>query len=121
MEVAKDGKLFFLDVLVSHREDGSLRHTVSHKPIHSHSNRYLKVLTHNHPKQNNSVLRTLIQISISISELSTLESKLQFLTQTVVRHDYSPYAEKNIQQTFHQNPNNVMSQTANITYFKNTT
>ncbi|GLV44627.1 uncharacterized protein CBL_02857 [Carabus blaptoides fortunei] len=58
MEVEKDNKLPFLDVLVEKKEDKSLGHTVYSKK--THTNRYLHAQSHHHPAQFHSVARTLI-------------------------------------------------------------
>ena len=49
LEMEKDGKFPFLDVLVTCRTDGSLSHTVYRKP--THTNRYLHADSHHDPAQ----------------------------------------------------------------------
>ncbi|XP_042202209.1 uncharacterized protein LOC121852182, partial [Callorhinchus milii] len=66
MEVEKDGKLPFLDILFERRPDGSLGHSVYRKAIHTDS--YLKPDSHHHPSQKNSLIKTLYHRAHGISD-----------------------------------------------------
>jgi hypothetical protein len=57
METESEGHLPFLDLDIYRRPDGSLRHKVYHKPIHT--NLYLNAKSHHHPSNKQAVLSTL--------------------------------------------------------------
>jgi hypothetical protein len=76
MEIEKDDKLEFLDVLVKKKPDGSLGHTVYRKP--THTDLYLHVNSEHHPAQK-QVMCTLIHRAKMICDTESLEEELQHL------------------------------------------
>ncbi|XP_042202463.1 uncharacterized protein LOC121852562 [Callorhinchus milii] len=74
MEVEKDGKLPFLDILFERRPDGSLGHSVYRKATHTDS--YLKPDSPHHPFQKNSLIKTLYHRAHGISDQHHLAVKI---------------------------------------------
>ena len=87
MEVEKDGKLPFLDVLVMRKQDGTLGHTVYRKP--THTNRYLSAFSHHHPAQIRSVAYTLATRSRRIADADNLQNELDTLRDALMSNGYS--------------------------------
>ncbi|XP_075924849.1 uncharacterized protein LOC142925636 [Petromyzon marinus] len=87
MEVEKNGRLSFLDVLFERRPDGSLGHSVYRKPTHTDS--YLKPDSHHHPAQNNSLIKTLYHRTHCISDQHHLTSELKHVHLALKRNGYS--------------------------------
>ncbi|XP_071439841.1 uncharacterized protein [Hetaerina americana] len=63
-ELEKDGRLPFLDVLVTRKLDGTLGHSVYRKP--THTDRYLHATSHHHPQQKAGVIKTFLQSRKSV-------------------------------------------------------
>jgi hypothetical protein len=77
MEIRKDNRLAFLDVLVKKKLNGSLGHMVYRKP--THTDLYLHAESEHHPAQKNEVLRTLIHRAKTICDMESLGEELQHL------------------------------------------
>ncbi|XP_076659914.1 uncharacterized protein LOC143363201 [Halictus rubicundus] len=84
-----DRSLPFLDVLITRKPDGSLGHQVYRKP--THTNRYLHASSHHHPAQKNSVISSLINRAISISEKQHLPQELEHLRTTLGQNGFSKH------------------------------
>ncbi|XP_076655132.1 uncharacterized protein LOC143360299 [Halictus rubicundus] len=83
MEIENEDKsLPFLTVLVTRKINGSLGHRVYMKP--THTNRYLHASSHHHPAQKNSVLNSLINRAISITESQHLPQELDYLRTALI-------------------------------------
>ncbi len=87
MEIEFDNSLPFLDVLVSRHPNGSLSHQVYRK--NNHTNRYLHALSHHHPSQKSSVLKTLIYIALRIFFPQFLSAKKSHLVKVFKANYYS--------------------------------
>lgn len=74
MEIEQNNSLPFLDVQVTHNNNGSLSHQVYKKK--THTNCYLNVRSHHHPSQNRSVFHTLAVRSHHISYQNHLRHSL---------------------------------------------
>ncbi|XP_018353098.1 PREDICTED: uncharacterized protein LOC108754932 [Trachymyrmex septentrionalis] len=61
LHIEENGKLPFLDVLVSKKADGTLDHQMYRKPIHT--DRYLHAESHHHPSQKQSAINSLTTVS----------------------------------------------------------
>ncbi|XP_076660227.1 uncharacterized protein LOC143363547, partial [Halictus rubicundus] len=84
-----DRSLPFLDVLITRKPDGSLGQQVYRKP--THTNRYLHASSHHHPAQKNSVISSLINRAISISEKQHLPQELEHLRTTLGQNGFSKH------------------------------
>ncbi|XP_075923264.1 uncharacterized protein LOC142924610 [Petromyzon marinus] len=89
MEVEKDGKLPFLDVLIKRRHDGSMSHSVYRKATHTDA--YLKPDSHHHPSQKNSLIKTLYHRAQCISDQEHITSELKHVHQALRANGYSDY------------------------------
>ena len=58
MELEKNSCIPFLDVMVKRKSDGTLGHSIYCKP--THTDRYLHASSHHHPRQKNSLIKTLL-------------------------------------------------------------
>jgi len=97
MEVENSKQLPFLDVLTTRKSNGTIGHGVYRKP--THTNRYLNAESHHHPAQKNSVLNTLINRAIHISDESSWKDKKEML-QTTLRQN--GYLELQVNKAFRQ-------------------
>jgi hypothetical protein len=87
MEIEEDGRLPFLDVLITRKQDGTLGHQVYRKP--THTDRYLHATSHHDPRQKTSVMRTLIHRARTVSEQDALGDELQHLRQALAKNGYN--------------------------------
>lgn len=86
IEIEKEGKIPFLDVLLTRLPDGHIRHTVYRKP--THTNRYLNAKSHHHPTQLHGTIRTLYDRAERICDPGQLKSERMFLQQTFLSNGY---------------------------------
>ncbi|XP_054709417.1 uncharacterized protein LOC129219122 [Uloborus diversus] len=93
METENDGKLPFLDVLVSRRDDGSLGHRVYRKP--THTDRYLHKDSNHHPRQKRGVMKTLFVRANRICEPTAIEHEISHLTKA------NGFSKQEIKRAFH--------------------
>ncbi|XP_054715271.1 uncharacterized protein LOC129224748 [Uloborus diversus] len=96
METENDGKLPFLDVLVSRRDDGSLGHRVYRKP--THTDRYLHKDSNHHPRQKRGVMKTLFVRANRICEPTAIEHEISHLTNVFQANGFS---KQEIKRAFH--------------------
>ncbi|XP_050664272.1 cytochrome P450 4C1-like [Leptidea sinapis] len=90
IEEEKDGTLPFLDVLVKRKSSGSLVHTLFRKP--THTNQYLKAVSHHLSSHLSSVPRTL-RVRIETLRASVGEQWLQLATElSTGKHDHQTAA-----------------------------
>lgn len=87
MEIEENGKLPFLDVLVTKKADNTLGHQVYRKP--THTNRYLHAESHHHPAQKQSAIHSLVHRALSISDQEHLQTELNHLKETLQRNGYN--------------------------------
>ncbi|KAG8240104.1 hypothetical protein J437_LFUL019589, partial [Ladona fulva] len=66
--------------MVHRKPDGSIGHSVYHKPIHA--GLYLNNNSHHHPSQRNAVLSTLVNRAKTISDEENLKQELSHLWTT---------------------------------------
>ena len=71
MKMEEDGKLAFLDVLLTKMVDGRLGYQVYRKK--THTGRYLHADSHHHPAQKDGVIQTLAYRAKRISDTDHLE------------------------------------------------
>ncbi|XP_049792346.1 uncharacterized protein LOC126199468 [Schistocerca nitens] len=86
MEVEKDKKLPFLDVLVT-RDGENLGHSVYRKP--THTDRYLHKLSNHHPSQKRGMISTLVTRAGRICEPQHLKREMQHLETVLRSNGYS--------------------------------
>ena len=96
MEKEVDGKISFLDVLVSRKSDGKLDHQVYRKP--THTDRYLHFQSNHHPKQKRGVIKTLIDRAKHICNQPHLNSELKHVQSALLANGYNA---KDIQRAIH--------------------
>ncbi|XP_046399906.1 uncharacterized protein LOC124166418 [Ischnura elegans] len=89
MELEKDGRLPFLDILIQRKSDGTLGHSVYRKP--TSTNLYLNGGSHHHPSQRSAVLTTLFHRAMSISDQNSLPSELAHLKKTFAQNGYNAH------------------------------
>ncbi|KAJ8919385.1 hypothetical protein NQ315_016478 [Exocentrus adspersus] len=87
MEVEENGKLPFLDVLVSRKADGTLGHTVYRKP--THTDRYMNKDSNHHPKQKRGIIKTLVERARRICDPDDIEKELKRLKEASAANGYS--------------------------------
>ena len=71
MEMEEEGKLAFLDVLLTKKVDGSLGYQVYRK--NTHTDRYVHANSHHHPDQKVGAIQTLSCRAKRISDIDHLE------------------------------------------------
>jgi hypothetical protein len=86
MEIEKDDRLAFLDVLVKKKPDGSLGHTVYRK--RTHTDVYLHVHSEHHLTQKQSVMHTLVHRAKVIYDMESFQ-ELEHLKKTFKKNGYS--------------------------------
>ncbi|XP_069673690.1 uncharacterized protein [Periplaneta americana] len=86
MEVETNGKLPFLDILISRNNNGSLGHAVYRKP--THTNLYLNANSFHHQVQRMGILNTLAHRAVSISDPEQLDTEFQHLKLTLQQNGY---------------------------------
>ena len=107
MEIEQDGRLPFLDILITRRKNGILGHSVYRKP--TNTNLYLNGSSHHHPSQRSAVLTTLFHRARSISDKSSLPSEIRFLKRTFVQNGYSGHQiSMALKRTFQ--PRNILTE-----------
>ncbi|ERL93789.1 hypothetical protein D910_11075 [Dendroctonus ponderosae] len=87
MEVEKNGRLPFLDVLVTRKTNEKLAHTVYRKP--THTDPYLHSGSNHHPSRKRGVIKTLTERVRRICEPAELERELKHLERTICWNGYS--------------------------------
>ena len=87
MEKEKDGKLAFLDVLISRGNDHKLHHRVHRKP--THTDRYLHKDSNHHPSQKRGIIKTLTERARRICEPVYLSSEMNHLQLALQNNGYS--------------------------------
>ena len=78
MELEENGKIPFLDFLISRKEDGTLGHQVYRKKTHTDS--YLHAYSYHHPSQKSRILNTLAIRAFMISDPNHLKEEIEHLT-----------------------------------------
>lgn len=106
MEVERDRKIPFLDVLIQRKDDNSLGYKVYRKP--THTDRYLHASSHHHPAQKNSVVSSLVYRALTISQDDNLEHELSHLTQALISNGYS---KSNINRVINRLKNKISHNT----------
>jgi len=101
----KNGKLLFLDVLVSKKADGTLGHQVYRKP--THTDRYLRAELH-HPAQKLQLIHLYIELSI-ISNKEYLQAELNHLKTALQKNGHD---KKDIIKTI----NNMQTRQLSLTH-----
>lgn len=123
MEKENNGKLPFLDVLVSRNKNGKLGHGIYRKP--THTDRYLHATSHHHPKQKTGILKTLATRAIRLCDQDHLEKEESHLASALKSNGYTTKEIKKAVQNAKQppKPNNETKQiaTAYLPYIKGTT
>ena len=86
MEMEEEGKLAFLDVLLTKKVDGSLGYQVYRKK--THTDRYLHADSHHHPAQKAGVIQTLAYRSKRILDTDHLEQEFEHLERVFMKNGY---------------------------------
>ena len=86
MEVEKEGKIAFLDVLVTRKQE-RLGHTVYRKP--THTDRYLHSNSNHHPSQKRGIIKTLADRAKRICEAENLDTELGHLSNALQANGYT--------------------------------
>jgi hypothetical protein len=86
MEIEKDEKLPFLDILIYKTNDGKLGHQVYRKP--TYTGLYLNARSHHHPTHKQGVISSLIHRAVKISDKEHLKEELGHVTETLIRNGY---------------------------------
>ena len=81
IDIEENGKLPFLDVLVSKEANGTLGHQVYRKT--THTDRYLHAESHHHPAQKQSVINSLVHRAFAISDRGHLRTEINHLKQAL--------------------------------------
>jgi len=92
MELEENGKIPFLDVLISRKEDGTLGHQVYRKKTHTNS--YLHANSYYHPSQKSGVLNTLAVRAFRISDPDHLKEEIEHLTSVFKNLGYKEWSIK---------------------------
>ncbi|XP_046397729.1 uncharacterized protein LOC124164448 [Ischnura elegans] len=87
MEMEKDRRIPFLDMMVNKRIDGSLGHEIYRKP--THTDRYLNAYSHHHPSQKASLVATLLHRAYKLSDAESLAKEKEHLMTTLKRNGYN--------------------------------
>jgi uncharacterized protein (UPF0335 family) len=87
IEIEKDNKIPFLDVLISKKTDGTLGHTLYKKP--TSTNKYLHPESHHHPSQISGVIKTLSHRAEQICDEKNIKKEKENLTTTLKCNGYS--------------------------------
>jgi hypothetical protein len=87
MQLEKENKLPFLDILVEKNPDGSLGHSMYRKP--THTDLYLHAESEHHPAQKRTGLLTLVCRARAICDTDSLEAELLHLKRTLRKNGYS--------------------------------
>jgi len=87
MDTEENGKLPFLDVLVTKKADSTLGHQVYRKP--THTDRYLHAESHHHPAQKQSAINSLIHRAFAISDKEHLQTELNHLKQALQKNGHN--------------------------------
>ena len=77
MEVEEEGKIPFLDVLLSKQGNGKLGCQVYRKK--THTDKYLHAESHHHPAQKTSIIHTLAVREARISDTSHLGTEMEHI------------------------------------------
>ena len=97
MEIEQNNALPFLDVLVTHNDNGSLSHQVYMKK--THTDRYLNARSHHHPSQKLGVLNTLVVRAFRISDQNHLDHEQNHLKHALQNNGYT---SSQIQKAFYK-------------------
>ncbi|XP_046400874.1 uncharacterized protein LOC124167119 [Ischnura elegans] len=87
MQMEKDRRIPFLDVMVNKRIDGSLGHEIYRKP--THTDRYLNAYSHHHPPQKASLVAALLHSAYKLSDAESLVKEKEHLMTTLKRNGYN--------------------------------
>lgn len=87
MELEKDGKLKFLNVLVTRQTNGTLGHEVYRNP--THTGWYVQADSNHHPKVKLAIMHTLKQGTLRICYTNSIKGELLHLQDTLENNDYS--------------------------------
>ena len=86
IDIEENGKLPFLDVLVSKEANGTLGHQVYRKT--THTDRYLHAESHHHPAQKQSVINSLVHRAFAISDRGHLRTEINHLKQALQNNEH---------------------------------
>jgi len=71
IDIEENGKLPFLDILISKKADGTLGHQVYRKPTHTDT-----YMPSHHPAQKQSAINSLVHRAFTISDKEHLQTEL---------------------------------------------
>ncbi|XP_071446166.1 uncharacterized protein [Hetaerina americana] len=86
MEIVKNHRLPFLDILIHRKRDGRLGHSVYRKP--THTDPYLNGNSHHHPAQRDAVLSSLIHRAKARADKESLPAEIKHLKKTLLQNGY---------------------------------
>ena len=86
IKIEKDGKIPFLDVLLTKKEEGGLGYQVYRKD--THRDKYLHANYHHHPAQNVGIIKTLATIEKQISDADHINNELDHLGMVFRKNGY---------------------------------
>ena len=86
MEVEEEGKIPFLDVLLSKQGNGKLGYQVYRKKTHTY--KYLHAESHHHPAQKIGIIHTLAVRATRISDTSHLGTEMEHLRKVFKENGY---------------------------------
>lgn len=92
IELEENGKIPFLDVMISRKEDGTLGHQVYRKKTHTEI--YLHADSYHHPLQKFSVINTLVVRALKISDSNRLNEEIEHLTSVFKNIGYEEFSIK---------------------------
>jgi len=95
MELEDNNFVFFLDILISRKVDGSLAHQLYHKK--THTKKYLHAYLHHHPSQKEGVINTLVSWALKILNEEHLGQEKKHL---INRFKYRDYKEWQVKKEF---------------------
>ncbi|XP_018349960.1 PREDICTED: uncharacterized protein LOC108753114 [Trachymyrmex septentrionalis] len=110
IDIEENGKLPFLDVLVSKKADGTLGYQVYRKP--THTDRYLYAESHHHPSQKQSAINSLVHRAFTISDKEHLQTELNHLKLALQKNGHD---KKDIIKTINKHADKTTSLTHNQT------
>ena len=87
MELEENGRIPFLDILISKRNDSTLSHEVHRKK--THTDRYVHAKSHHHPVQKIGVINTLVTRAMRLSDEEHIEQELRHLKEVFIANGYN--------------------------------
>ncbi|XP_071453466.1 uncharacterized protein [Hetaerina americana] len=86
MEIEKNHRRPFLDILIHRKRDGRLGHSVYRKP--THTDLYLNGNSHHHPAQRDAVLSSLTHRAKAVADKESLPADIKHLKKTFLQNGY---------------------------------